>query len=550
MAKRHAQAALAGLDEIVDLMLRSVELGNEGRWGDALAKLDRAVAINPLLPLARINRARAFAELGRYEEALDDCDFFLRYVARLAPVEAVREEIVARALNELGQCLAESPRDVATLFRRGNVFMKSRLYAPALADYAALLEQDARHVDALNNRGRVLAAQGLAHESVAAFEAAAAGAPQRREFWFNLGNVRQSLGCLGEARAAYRQALALSPDFAEAHLEIGHCALAAGEFSAGWRDFEWRWRTGQMAIWHTPSEAPRWLGAARPPATRGRRLAPADLAGRTLLVWAEQGAGDTLQFIRFVPRLAECAQRVVLRVPHALCRLLAGLDSRIEVLADSQPIPPHDAHCPLMSLPLALGIDDAVASAAYLHAEPSDVALWRERLGGTQRLRVGLAWAGRQFGQTNPTRDVALGLLAPLAALDVDWVCLQKELPSADAEALAAWPGLRRFGDEDGRPGGLGDYSDTAALIANLDLIISVDTSVAHLAGALGKPCWLMLRHSGEWRWQRERSDSPWYPTLRLFRQKRAGDWCELVARLAGELAVLVVAPAGRSQTP
>ena len=529
--------AIAGFDEIATLMLRAAELGSAQRWDEALVCLDRAVAVNPWLPLARINRARVLAQLRRYAAALDDCDFFLRYVARLEPIEELRQQIFDDALRDLGARLAETPDDVKALFARGNLYLKSKLYAQALADYAAVLKRDASHVDALNNRGAALYAQDRYAEALVAYQAAVCLAPQRARLWFNLGNVWQALGRLDEARAVYRQAIALAPQFAEAHLESAHCDLSAGDFERGWSEFEWRWRTDQMRAWRMPSQAPLWLGGERPAAVAGRTLAAPALAGRTLLLWAEQGAGDTLQCVRFVARLAaatasnEPAVQLVLRVPAALRRLLARLDARVEVIADDGEPPPHDAHCPLMSLPLALGVGADVGAPPYLRADADEVARWRQRLGAGDALRGGLVWAGRQFGQTNLTRDIALQTLAPLAALNVDWVCLQKEVPPADAAALAAWPRLRVFSET------LGDYADTAALIMNLDLTIAVDTSVAHLAGALGKPCWLLLRHSGEWRWQRGRADSAWYPTLRLFRQSVPGDWDELVARVAVALA-------------
>ena len=534
--------AVPGVDRMVALMVRSIELGHEERWPEALACLDEAVAINPWLPICHVDRARVLAELARYEEALDDCDHFLRYAAPLPEVQALRQQIIDDALAALGERLRARPDDLAALLTRGNLYMKTRLYAQALADYATILARDCGHVDALNNQGCVFHALNRHAEAMASLRAAAAAAPQRADLRFNQGNVWQALGRFDEARAAYRQALELAPQFAEAHLESAHCDLAEGNYGAGWRQFEWRWRTSQMKDSGLRGTAPCWIDAS-PAGDAAGAVRVAAATGKTLLVWAEQGAGDTLQFVRFVAQLTTLAGRVILRVPPALRRLLATVDTRIALIGDDEELPEHDIQCPLMSLPLALGIDAPPRCAPYLHARADDMALWRERLGARRALRVGLAWAGRQLGQTNPTRDIPLALLAPLVAQPIEWISLQKEVPAADAAALAGLPGLRSFAEQ------LGDYADTAALIMALDLVIAVDTSVAHLAGALGKPCWLLLRHSGEWRWLRERADTPWYPSLRLFRQTTPGDWSELIARVSATLAA-VVAAGGDASAP
>ena len=513
--------AVDNLAKIVALMTRSVELRLQQRYDAALACLDQAVAINPDLPLAQINRAQLLAELNRYEQALDAYDLFLTNASPSPEIAELRQELLDAAFADLDQRLAVCPDDLAARLERANLRRKTRHYAQALTDYTAIIERDAQHADALNHLGATLLAQGRHAEAIDAYSRAVAAAPQRAELPYNLGNVLQQQGDFAAARAAYRQALARSPGFAEAQLEIAHCALTQGDFSAGWPGYEWRWKTAQMQGDRLPSAQSLWLGASS--------LTP--LARKTILVWAEQGAGDTLQFVRLVPQLLALAERVILRVQAPLRRLIESLDARIEVVGDNQPLPAHDVHVPLLSLPLALGLDAVPPFAApYLRADARDVERWREHLGDRRGLRVGIVWAGRQQGLPNPTRDIAPSLLAPLAALPVELICLQ--VPAADAPAL---PQLRVFTDE------LTDYADTAALIETLDLVISVDTAVAHLAGALGKPCWLLLRSSGEWRWQRGRSDCPWYPSLTIYRQQTPGDWEDVIARVVAALAARVV---------
>ena len=505
--------AAEALEKIVALIARSVELRLQQRYDAALACLDEAVAINPDLPLAQINRAQLLAELNRYEEALDAYDLFLTNASPSPEIAELRQELLDAAFADLDQRLDEQPDDVEARLERANLWRKTQHYAQALSDYTAIIERDAQHADALNHLGTTLLAQGRHDQAIDAYSRAVAAAPQRAELPYNLGNVLQQQGSFAAARAAYRQALALAPDFAEAQLEIAHCALAEGDFSAGWPAYEWRWRTAQMQSDRLPSAAPLWLGTSA-------------LAGKTILVWAEQGAGDTLQFVRLVPQLLADAAQVILRVQAPLRRLIESLDARIAVISDDLPLPAHDVHVPLLSLPLVLGIDAVPPFAApYLRPDARDVECWCERRGDRRGLRVGIAWAGRQQGLPNPTRDIAPSLLAPLAALPVELISLQ--LPAGEAVAL---PQLRVFTDE------LADYADTAALIETLDLVISVDTAVAHLAGALGKPCWLLLRSSGEWRWQRGRSDSPWYPSLTIYRQQQPGDWEEVIARVVASL--------------
>ena len=520
--------AVNELEKIVALMTRSVERRLQQRYDAALDCLDQAVAIAPRLPLAQINRAQLLAELGRYAEALDGYDVFLRSAPSPEIAEA-RQDLLDAAFADLDQRLEASPDDVAARLERANLLRKTQRHDEALADYAALVARDAQHADALNHLGTTLLALGRPGAAIDAYARAVAAAPQRAELHYNLGNVQQQLGNFGEARSAYHQALARSPDFAEAQLELAHCALAAGDFAAGWPAYEWRWKTAQLRELRLSSEQPQWLGASS--LTPLTPLTPP--SAKTILVWAEQGAGDTLQFVRLVPRLLPLFGRVILRVQAPLRRLIESLDARVEVVGDDQPLPAHDVQVPLLSLPLALRLDAVPPfPAPYLRAEPHDVARWRQRLGAQAGWRVGIAWAGRQYGLANPSRDIAPERLAPLAALPVELVeFVSLQLPVG---AVSALPRLRCFADE------LTDFAETAALIETLDLVLSVDTAVAHLAGALGKPCWLLLRAAGEWRWQRERSDCPWYPSLTIFRQSAPGDWDGVIARVAAALSASV----------
>ena len=338
----------------------------------------------------------------------------------------------------------------------------------------------------------------------------------------NLGTALKRLGRLDEATACYRQAIALNPHYADAHNNLGMALLAQGDMAEGWREHEWRWQTAQMRAGFREFSQPQWRGEAAP--------------GRTLLIHAEQGFGDTLQFCRYAPLAAARGLRVVMQVPRPLQRLLGSLAGVDQVIADGEEPPPFDLHCPMLSLPVALGTTLATVpdGAAYLQADARQVAVWRARLAMmvNQGPKIGLVWAGSAHRHlpdqltVDRRRSIDPARLAPLFALSkLHFISLQKDGPPPPPDF--------RITDCMGE---MADFSDTAALIANLDLVISVDTAVAHLAAALGKPVWLLDRFDACWRWLVGRRDSPWYPTLRLYRQKRPYDWDSVVAEVAEDL--------------
>lgn len=502
------------LTPIIGMLSDSISLRLQNRLPEALACLDAILEQVPTFAPCLLDRAKVLALLQRFEDALADCRAYFRHGPAAPELLQLRDNIRDAALDHCQQALAANPDDVEQLFRRANVHLQCDNYPLAVQEYGLALAVDPQHRGCLSNLGYALVALERHDEALAAYDQLLALEPDDAVNCVNRGNVLKNLQRVSEAAFAYQQAMLLEPDFAEAHLELAHCRLLAGRYREGWRLFEKRWSTAQLAPHYLASAAPPWLGETA-------------LAGRTILLWAEQGLGDTLQFCRCVPAVMALAGHVILRVPATLCALMQSLAPGLTVLDDTQPLPPHDCHAPLMSLPLALGWTTPPRSAPYLTVAPTLPAPVPP---GTRR-RIGLAWAGRQYGHRNPSRDMPLAALLPLAGLAVDVVSLQKEVPPADAAALRAWPHLQPAG-------AMPDMLATAALINELDLVISVDTAIAHLAAALGKPCWLLLRHASEWRWQLERADTPWYPTLRIFRQSRAGDWTEVVAAVTGAVQV------------
>jgi hypothetical protein len=376
--------------------------------------------------------------------------------------------------------------------------------------------------EARNNLGNALREQRQLDDAIACYRVAIGLRPDYPEAHNNLGTALMEQGRLDEAAASYRNAILYKPDYPDPHANLATVLLAQGDMAAGWREYEWRWEMRQMIGGRRGFAQPQWQGEAA--------------EGRTLLIHAEQGYGDTLQFCRYATLAAAAGLRVIIEAPKPLVRLLRSVPGVDLVLRSGAELPAFDLHCPMLSLPLALGTTLATIPGAtpYLHAEAAQAASWQARLaaiaGGGPR--IGLVWAGNP-GLSLPAkaamdrrRSLSPEQLAPLLETPgMRFFNLQKDGPAAPAQ----FPLVDVMGE-------MGDFADTAALIVNLDLVISVDTAVAHLAGALGKPVWLLNRFDTCWRWLTGRCDSPWYPTLRIYRQPRPADWDAVLAEVARDL--------------
>ncbi|MFD2232942.1 tetratricopeptide repeat protein [Phaeospirillum tilakii] len=387
----------------------------------------------------------------------------------------------------------------------------------AIACYQTALAHAPAYPDALSNLGVARQEQGRLDEAAAQFEAALRIQPDHPLALNNLGKLRQEQGRRDEARALYREAARLAPDHPDSHFNLALLDLQAGAWETGWAGYEWRWR--RPGAQRHDFGLPEWDGTP--------------LAGRTLLLWCEQGLGDSIQFVRFAARIVSGGGRVVLLCPPELEALLQGVTGIDRVVSRISTLPPCDCQAPLLSLPRLLGTRLATlpAPVPYLAVPPAATARWRDRLAALPGRKVGLVWRGRPQHTNDRNRSLDPARLAPL--LDrpgISFVSLQKGARPDDAAALAGRAPLLDLGPE------LADFTDTAAVLAGLDLVISVDTSVIHLAGALGRPGWLLLPFDPDWRWLLERQDSPWYPTLRLFRQPAPGAWDPVIADLADAL--------------
>jgi Flp pilus assembly protein TadD len=515
-----------------------IALAAQGRHAEAVAIYRKALKLQQNYPDACNNLGLAYKALGKLPEAEARFRAALTFKADFAEAHGNLGIVLAaqgkapEAEASYRAALRLQPTNRQALNNLGVLLSDGGRWSAAEAPLRDALRLDPDAADAYRNLGAVLTHLKRAGEAEPLLRLATRLAPGSAEGHFNLGAALHDLRRLGEAEAAYREALRLRPDFAEAHNNRAYSLLLAGRYAEGWPEYEWRWRTKHMAGGARGFGAPQWRGEP--------------LEGRTLLVHAEQGLGDSIQFCRYVP-LIFGAGRVIFEVQPPLKRLMASLPGPIEVVAQGDALPRFDLHCPLMSLPLAFGaiMETIPASTAYLAPDPGDAARWRRRVAALSGGRVGLVWAGNshlghpEFAAVDARRSIGLADMAPLADLaGVSFVSLQKGPPSTQAANPPAGMALTDFTAE------LEDFADTAALIDSLDLVITVDTSVAHLAGALGKPVWVLNRYDTCWRWLLNRNDSPWYPTVRLFRQPAPGDWDSVMRSVA--MALPRAAPPSR----
>jgi tetratricopeptide (TPR) repeat protein len=425
------------------------------------------------------------------------------------------------AISSYRNALQLSPHHPEILYNLANACLELGRIDEALANYDAALAGKPGHAGARVNRGNALVRLNRLVEAIASYDRALAALPGHPQILTNRGHALRRLDRPAEALRDFEAALSAAPEFPEAHFEAAMTRLTLGDFDAGWKAYEWRWKTGAFARHRQMPQTPLWLGEE-------------PVAGKTILLHAEQGFGDTIQFIRYAPLLAARGANVICEVQPELQPLLSQFEG-ITVIAAGEPRPAFDLHCPLLSLPLAFGTKPETIPAAipYLAAPAARLAHWRDRL-PEARLRAGFVWSGQPSHKNDANRSIALSRLAGLFE-DPRVACfsLQSELRAADGEVLRGLPNLVHLGDD------LRDFADTAAIIALLDVVISVDTAVAHLAGALGKPVVILLPYAADFRWMRNRDDTSWYPTAKLFRQPAFGDWDSVIVRVRERLRQL-----------
>jgi tetratricopeptide (TPR) repeat protein len=508
---------------------RGIALRQLGRNAEALASFDRALVLRPDAAEIHSNRGNVLRHLQRLPEALASFEraialqpgFAMAYSNRGLVLQALRQYEAATASYE--RALALQPNDVDAHNNLGVLQYELGQPAAALASWRRALELQPRMDGIHGNLSNALRDLERPEEALAESELGIRESPSSAVNHCNRGNALFDLGRFAEAIASYDRAIELDPRHALAHFNKGLCLLLSGEFAQGLELYEWRKRLGSYALLTSPARA--WLGEE-------------DIAGKTLFVHADQALGDTIQFCRYAKLAAHRGAQVVLAVQPQLRELLSGLDPTIRIIASGEQPNACDFHCALMSLPLAFKttLADIPASVPYLSAEPLRAGRWRQRL-GEAGFKVGIAWQGSR-NRIDVGRSVPLEMFGRLATIPgVRLISLQKDATPDQMRAASEGLRVEVLGEEFDQ--GPQAFLDSAAVMTHLDLIITCDTALAHLAGALGRPTWIAVKHVPDWRWLLDRTDCPWYPSVRLFRQSRRGDWESVFGAMQAELARL-----------
>jgi tetratricopeptide (TPR) repeat protein len=523
--KLYARALKAAPDNFDALHLLGLVKAQSGQTGEAYRLMSAALKINPNVPDVLVNFANVLHGLNRDDEALacldkalalrpDDPDALLYRGNALNVLHRPNE-----ALPCFDAVLARNPGNRDALLNRGVAHATLGYHERALADFDAILARAPKDAEALYNRGTALIELARHADALLALDQAVAAAPRQPRAWSNRGRALQALNRHEEAVASFDRALAIDKNYGDAHFNAALSLLALENLARGFSEYEWRWKRTGMTDARRGYGGRLWLGEF-----------PIDR--HTILLPAEQGLGDTIQFVRYAPLLARAGANVILEVQPELKELLTTVDGVTSCHARGETLPPFDLYCPLGSLPLALKTESSSIPTAipYLRADDAHIAKWRSILAALPGKRVALAWAGHARHANDRNRSIDMKLLQPLFGCEgVSFVSIQREMRNGDAAQLSG-AGITDLGPR------LGDMADTAAILALADLTISVDTSIVHLAGAMGREAWVMLPFSPDWRWTPTHERSPWYPQVRLFRQRASGDWPDVIAAVRDSL--------------
>jgi tetratricopeptide (TPR) repeat protein len=510
-----------------------VALDQQGRLDEAMASYVRALEVEPGRRDA-LNNLGNIGNVRRQRGDLDGAIACYQHVLRFQPDYAELHNNLGVALLEqrrLEEAAAASQKAVRLkpdygegYYNLGNALNALERWPEAVAAYQQAVALDPTNYLAHNNLANVFANEGRVDDALESYREAIRLNPQYAEAHNNLGLALLQPGRLEEAMACYEEAIRVNPDHAEAHFNRAAAWLLRGDYERGWTEYEWRWRR----VHNPPRQftAPLWDGSS--------------LTGRTILVHAEQGLGDTLQFIRYVPLVKQRGGTVLFACQAPLMHLAASCVGIDQLLANGAPLPAFDVHVPLLSVPGILGttLANIPGQVPYLHADPQLVEHWKKRLGGAGDYKIGIVWQGSPTFAQDRHRSFSLAQFAPLGKLPgVRLISLQKGHGREQLANLEGQFSVRDLGDHLDRERA---FLDTAAIMQSLDLVIAPSTAIAHLAGALGVKVWVALSAVADWRWLLERNDSPWYPTARLFRQQQPGQWEAVFEDMAQALQELV----------
>ena len=523
-SSRGSVAVTTAQQRVGDLMRAGLKHQQAGRLSDAEACYRQVLAVHPGQADALQLLGVIAHQMGRHDEAVELIGQAIKQDGQ-NPVYFSNLGVVLKAQGKLDEAMSAYRQAIhlnsnyaEAYSNLGYGLWDQGKLDEAVAACRQAIRSNPNLAEAHSNLGIALKGQGKLNEAVAACSQAIRIKPDYADAYSNLGLALKDQGELQAAVVACRQAIRFKPDFADAHWNDSLLSLLIGDFERGWIKSEWRWKSTSSGLSARNFSQPLWLGAE-----------PVDQ--KTILLHSEQGLGDTIQFCRYVPLVAARGARVVLEVPKPLRHLMSDLVGVSHCLSKGDALPDFDLHCPLLSLPLAFGtrLDTIPSMTPYLRA-PAQEQDWEAQLGPKDRLKIGLVWSGNPRHRDDGKRSIELNALLPLFDVATTFVSLQKDLRARDKAVLTERSDMINLGPS------LDSFADTAAVIKHLDLVISVDTSVAHLAGALGRPVWILLPFVPDWRWLLDRDDSPWYPTARLFRQTESRDWTGVLDRVRAAL--------------
>jgi len=501
------------------------------RFDEALASFDRAIELKRDYSEAYYNRGIVLQEFQRFDDALLSYDKAIEHKSYFAEAYFNRGNVL-KELHRFEEALAsydyaiEVKKDYAEAYsNRGLVLKEFKRLDEALASFDKAIELKSDYADAICNRGNVLQELNRLGEALASYNWAIDLQQNDAQIYSNRANVLKELGCFDEALVSYNKAIDLNRDFAQAHHNRSHALLLFGILEEGFLEYEWRWIDEQSSkvAGKQNFNQPLWVGNG-------------SLVNKTILLYSEQGLGDTLQFCRYAQLVKGLGARVLLEVPKPLIALLGSLKGVDELLEKGKPFPDFDFQCPLMSLPLAFKteLNSIPCPTPYLNSDTEKFEVWKQRIGEKSKPRIGLVWSGSTIHKNDHNRSLALPDLVKHLPHSFDYFSLQKEVREGDKEALTNSK-IKHYGEQ------LIDFGDTAALCDLMDLVICVDTSVAHLAGALGKKTWILLPYVPDWRWLIDRDDSPWYESVKLYRQGEDKKYKPVLERLEIDLKKVTV---------
>ena len=516
-------------DRVLDIYNLGIQQANLLQYESAIATFNRAIAANPNYVEAYASRGDAQKELQQFEAAIASYDQAIAIKPDFSQVHSNRGaafsalQLYDAAIASYDRAIAINPDFAEAYSNRGVVYKELKLLESAAASFERAYTIKPDYAAAYSNHGTIFTDLKLLHEAICDFDCAISIAPDYAHAYSNRGVVYQELNQLEQAISDYSRAIEIDSNYTDAYTNKSFSLLLNGDFEQGWKLYEWRLKSRESELRERYGEPSHWTGQE-------------SLKNKTILLHSEQGFGDTIQFCRYAKLCADLGARVILEVERPLISLFNTLEGVEQMIVKGAELPLFDYHSPLMSLPLAFKTTIATIPAAshYLSADPTKTTFWSEKLGNKTNQRVGLVWSGNIDYKNDRSRSIPLSMMMQHLPGEFQYVSLQREIRDSDKAAINSYgKNILHFGDE------LADFSDTAALSGLMDIIISVDTGTAHLAGALGKPVWLLLPFSPDFRWLLNRENSPWYPSIKLFRQTTPGNWTTVFEKIKEDLQTL-----------